>query len=75
MKVKYQNRELEVTEIDIISANECWNTYQLSDGTELKIKLVLESVSKAIGVLNDKGEPLYLTSSQNILVAKPVIKI
>lgn len=68
--INYQGRQIEVEELDVLNSNEHWNEYQLSDGTELSMRTVLVKVFRAINERNQEGEPLYITSSQNIVKAK-----
>ena len=35
MKVRYQSRDIEVEEVEVVVANEPWNEYQLADGKVL----------------------------------------
>lgn len=54
----------EATDIDFEEQEERWNTYKLSDGTTLKVKLVLSGV-KRLNKYRDDGEPIYLINSNN----------
>jgi hypothetical protein len=45
---------------------EHWNTYELSDGTILKVKLVLRGV-KRLKKYNPDGTPIYIINTQNIV--------
>jgi hypothetical protein len=56
----------EGTEIDFEEQEERWNTYKLSDGTTLKVKLILNGV-KRLNKYRDDGEPIYLINSQNVV--------
>jgi len=47
---------------------ERWNEYRLSDGTLLKMKLVVTRIIR-IDKYNDQGEPIYLVNSNNVLTA------
>lgn len=70
--IKYQGRSVDAIELDVVSSNERWNEYQLTDGTELAIKTVLIKVFKATTEKAPDGEPLYITNSQNIVKVKTV---
>jgi hypothetical protein len=56
--------------IDIASSNEVWSTYQLIDGTILKIRDVLLKAIK-LPHLDEKGNPIFNISSKRISVAFP----
>jgi hypothetical protein len=60
-------------DIDFEEVKDCWNTYQLSDGTTLKVKLVLIGV-KRLKKYNPDGMPIYVINSQNVVRAVNVPK-
>ena len=53
-------------EVDFSEEKEYWNTYRLSDGTIMKVKLVLRGV-KRLKKYNTDGRPIYLIQSQSIV--------
>jgi len=60
-------------DVDFEEAAEGWNVYKLSDGTTLKVKLVLIGV-KRLKKHNPDGSPIYVIQSQNIVRAVNVPK-
>ncbi|MFP3950783.1 MAG: hypothetical protein ACLFVP_01345 [Candidatus Bathyarchaeia archaeon] len=56
-------------DVDWDSEEEHWNTYELDDGTVLKVKLVLKGVKRVKGQYSPDGNPIYLVNSQNIVRA------
>jgi hypothetical protein len=56
----------EADELDWSESKEYWNEYKLTDGTTLKIKLILKGV-KRLKKHNPDGTPLYLIMSDNVL--------
>jgi len=65
--VRITQRDLaEGIDIDFSEEKEYWNTYKLSDGTTLKVKLVLRGV-KRLKKFNPDRNPMYLIQSQNIV--------
>jgi hypothetical protein len=60
-------------DLDFEEKEEHWNIYKLSDGTTLKVKLVLTGV-KRLKKYNPDGLPIYVISSQNIVRAVNVPK-
>jgi hypothetical protein len=60
-------------DLDFEEKEEHWNVYKLSDGTTLKVKLVLTGV-KRLKKYNPDGLPIYVISSQNIVRAVNVPK-
>lgn len=56
----------EATDLDFSQEKEYWNSYKLSDGTNMKVKLVLRGV-KRLKKHNPDGTPIYLINSTNIV--------
>lgn len=61
----------EADELDWTQENEFWNSYRLSDGTLLKVKLVLKAV-KRLKMYNPDGTPMYVIGSEQIMRATEV---
>ena len=70
MKVNYQGREVEATEVEVISSDEKWNQYQLIDGKVLMFKEVLVSVYKMEGITNPDGTPAYQFQTHKVVRVK-----
>lgn len=70
MKLKYQGREVEAIEVDVLLSNEKWNEYQLADGKVLMFKEVLVSVYKLEGELNLDGSPVYQFQTHKVVRIK-----
>jgi hypothetical protein len=70
MKVTYQGKEIEVVEQEVVTVNEPWSEYRLTDGKILCVKNILISVYKAVDVKSPDGESLYITKNQNIVKVK-----
>jgi len=68
VKIKWRERPVEGEEIDFDPLAEKWNEYRLSDGTLIKLKLVISRIVR-IEEYNEQGEPIYIISSQNVLSA------
>lgn len=60
-------------DLDFIDEKEQWNTYKLSDGTKLTVKLVLRGV-KRLKIHGPDGIPIYMINSINIVRAIDVDK-
>lgn len=52
--------------LQIKEENEFWNTYKLSDGSIMKVKIVITNV-KRLKKYQPDGSPIYLIQSQNVL--------
>ena len=70
--VKFQGRDIEVEEVDVVMDTERWNEYQLADGVVLSVKLVLLKVCKVVNEKTPDGTDLYLINSQNIVKVKTI---
>lgn len=57
---------MEGEDLDFEEESEQWNTYKLSDGTKLRIKLVLREV-KRLKKWKPDGTPVYMINSMNIV--------
>ena len=57
---------IEAEDLDFEEESEQWNTYKLSDGTKLRIKLVLREV-KRLKKWKPDGTPIYVISSMNVV--------
>jgi len=69
-KVKYQGREVEATEVDVVSSDEKWNQYQLVDGKVLMFKEVLVSVFKLTNEVNPDGSSVYQFQTHKVVRVK-----
>ena len=56
------------TDLDFTELEEHWNVYQLSDGTKLKVKLIVRGV-KRLSQFEPDGTPVYLINSMNVVRA------
>lgn len=63
----------EASDLDFSELEEHWNSYTLSDGTTLKVKLVLLGV-KRLKKHRPDGLPIYLIQSQHVVRAVNVPK-
>ncbi len=55
-------------DLDFTEVEEHWNSYSLSDGTTLKVKLVLRGV-KRLKRYEPDGSPIYVINSINVVRA------
>lgn len=56
----------EAEDVDFTEEQEAWNVYKLSDGTTLKIRIVLQGI-KRLKKWKPDGDPIYLISSTSIV--------
>jgi len=67
VKGKYQDREVEITEVEFLTRKEDFNEYQLTDGTTLRMKTVVTDVVRVEGELSPDGTPIYQVRSTSIV--------
>ena len=46
-------------DVDVLQAKEVWSEYQLADGTVLRIKPVMITISRIEGEHTIEGDPVY----------------
>jgi hypothetical protein len=61
------HREVEAANIDFEAKSEPWVTYDLSDGTVLKIRTLVTGVMRLEGEHDPAGNPLYNVSTQVVI--------
>ena len=67
MKVPYQGRQVEGQAVEFLTRKEDFNEYQLTDGTILKIKMVVTRIIRLEEEKAPDGKPIYLIQSQNVV--------
>ena len=69
MKIPFQDKMVEAEEVEVLSAKEEWNEYQLVDETIIKSKTIAVSIYKTQEKDKD-GKNIYVVNSTNILRVK-----
>jgi hypothetical protein len=61
--------EMEVSDVPIAKSQEAFNTYELEDGTVLKVKNVATSILRVEGQFNPlpDGRPIYLVFTSPVV--------
>jgi len=68
-------RQVEAEQVDFEARAEPWATYELSDGTVLKVRTILTNVMRIEGEYDQSGNPVYVVSSQNVIQANAPKKL
>src|SRR5437879_644738 len=68
-------RQVEAEQVDFESKAEPWSSYELTDGTILKVRVILTGVLRIEGEYDQSGNPIYVVSSQNVVQANAPKKI
>ena len=50
---------LNPTEVEVLEAKEAWSEYRLADGTVLRVKPIMITVSRVEDADGTSGEPVY----------------
>ena len=70
MQILFNNKQIEVEEVEVVTSNEPWSEYRLIDGTLISCKAVLISIFKATTEKSPDGAALYVIKSQNIVKSR-----
>jgi hypothetical protein len=65
-KYPYNGQEVEGESLEFKTQGEQWTTYELSDGSTMKIKLVLLNVAR-LDSYAENGDPIYMFSAQQVV--------
>ena len=63
---RYQGQDVPGEDLEFEAEKESFNEYRLSDGTTLRMKLVITRVAR-LDKYKDDGEPIYIMQSQNVV--------
>ena len=69
-KISYKGRDVDGIDVDFKVSREDWNHYQLADGTELRMRLIVSEVYMVSGEYDQEGNPVYVVKSTTMVVAK-----
>ena len=73
VRFKMGDEWVEGEELDFEPLKEQWNEYRCSDGSYIKLKIVVSKITK-LDKRNDRGEPIYQVASANVLAVTPPAK-
>jgi hypothetical protein len=59
-------RNVDAVPIPIVGEQEFWNSYQLEDGSIVRIKLVAQEILRVDGMWDADGNPVYVVRSTNV---------
>ena len=69
--VDYQGKKVPGEVVDFDPPAENFSNYELSDGTNIKLKTVLLEVVRVVGEYGPNGDPIYLFTAQQIININP----
>lgn len=70
VRVKFSEEWVEGEELDFEPLKESWNEYRCTDGTYVRLKIVVSKIVK-LDKWNPQGEPIYQVASANVLAVTP----
>ena len=70
VRVKFGNDWVEGEELDFEPLREQWNEYRCTDGSFVKLKIVVSKITK-LDKRNQQGEPIYQVASTNVIAVTP----
>ncbi len=73
VRLKLGDEWVEGEELDFEPLSERWNEYRCSDGSLVKLRLVVSKIVK-LDKRNPTGEPIYQVMSANVLAVTPPAK-
>ena len=59
------------SDVEVLTAKEAWSEYHLADGTVLRIKPIMISVSRAPEAQTTDGDPVYSMRSTLVTDVRP----
>lgn len=69
-KVPFQGRQVEADDVSFTPVKEDWSLYQLHDGSEIRMRLVVTEILKVPDEYDREGNPVYIAKSNNVMVVK-----
>lgn len=73
VRIKLGDEWVEGEELEFEPLKETWNEYRCSDGSFVRLKIVVSKITK-VDKRNAQGEPIYQVASANVLSVTPPAK-
>ncbi len=71
VRLKIGDEWVEGEELEFEPLKETWNEYRCSDGSLVRLKIVVSKITKLDKRNPSNGEPIYQVLSSNVLAATP----
>ena len=65
MKVPFKGQMVDGDEVTFTILDENWNRYQLHDGSEVRLRIVVSDILRIPGEFDEEGNPVYIIKSKN----------
>jgi len=67
VKVPYQGLTVDGIEVDFKALREEWNEYEASDGSTVRLKVIVTNIVRLKDKFDSVGNPIYVVKSSNVL--------
>jgi hypothetical protein len=67
IKVPFEGKNVDGVELDFKTTKEEWNEYELTDGTIIRLKVVVTNIARLTDKYDNVGNPMYIVRSSNVL--------
>jgi len=67
IKVLLEGKIVEGIDLDFKTLKEEWNEYQVTDGSIIRMKVVVTNIAKVPDKYDNAGNPIYVVKSSNVL--------
>jgi hypothetical protein len=71
VKVPYKGKQVDGFELEYNTKKEEWSEYEISDGTSIRMKLVVLNIVRLMDEYDSDGNPVYIAKSTNVISASP----
>lgn len=75
IKVPFEGKIVEAVDIDYKTTKEEWNEYQVTDGSIIRMKVVITNIARLIDRYDSDGNPIYVVKSSNVLAVSAPEKL
>lgn len=75
IKVPFEGKIVEGVELDFKTIKEEWNEYQVTDGSIIRMKVVVTNITRVTDRYDNDGNPIYVVKSSNVLTVSAPEKL
>ncbi len=67
IKVPFEGKIMDAIDLDFKAVKEDWNEYEVTDGVNIRMKVVVTNIVKIPDKYDNAGNPVYVVKSSNVL--------
>jgi len=75
IKVPFEGKIVEGVDLDFKTLKEEWNEYQVTDGSIIRMKVVVTNIARVTDKYDNVGNPIYVVKSSNVLTVSAPEKL